>query len=220
MLVDGREITIEYLDLAKVHPNPWNPNRQNERTFEAERESIRSYGFIVPMLVRAHPEIEGEHQIIDGEHRWRGAQEEGLTRGPAIVVDGFDESEVRKLTLALNMHGDAEIVPLSRLLVELSQSIPDLEALRLALPYSGTELDELLKIGQVDWGNFDLSGQTQVEEHLRQASNSQYTVFFAFDKGQRERFDKFMEILARELGSAFTREEATLSALSGACQNL
>ncbi len=71
-----KALKIQTVEVGKLHPNPWNPNRQDARTFEAERESIRNYGFIDPVTVREHPTINGEFEIIDGEHRWRAATEE------------------------------------------------------------------------------------------------------------------------------------------------
>lgn len=219
-----RELAITYLPLDQVHKNPWNPNRQDARTYQAERESIRLFGFIVPMLVRTRPE--GGYEIIDGEHRHRGATEEGLTTGPAVVIDDLSEFEVRKLTIALNMHGEAEVVPMAQLLVELQAMLgddPGERALIDALPFSTSELDELLKIGAIDW-SLDPSAAQQLTElqqaHQRIAAASRFHVTLEFDKAQSERFDSFIGILQHELGEAFTLEEAILAALSGACQSL
>lgn len=218
-----RKIEVTYLDLDTIHPNAWNPNAMGDRTYEAARESIRTFGFLVPMIVRSDPEIEGQWQIIDGEHRWKAAQDEGATRGPAIIVDGFSDPEVKKLTLALNMHGDADVVPLGKLLAELSLSMSTLDELRMALPYGDSELEELVKIGQIEWGSFGGDGQAEVEAFLEEraaAQDGKTLVTLGFDEAQIERYKTFIEMLAREGGDTFTPEEAVLTALSSACQSL
>lgn len=215
-------LEVVYHDLSTIHPNPWNPNVQNTRTYEAEVESIKKYGFRVPMQVRSHPEKAGEWQIVDGEHRWKAAQDLGYAEGPTLHVDDLSEADVKKLTLAFNMHGDPDLVPLGKLLVELSSSFDGLDALRDALPYDARELEELLKIGQANWGDFDPAAQSDVEDLLNAGNRSAsgHSVTLGFDKAQRERYDTFHEILARELGEAYTPEEAVLSSLSGACSKL
>ncbi len=56
--------------LAKLHPSPTNPRK----TFEAIDElaqSIKEVGLLEPLLIRKHPKIKDEFEIIAGERRWR-----------------------------------------------------------------------------------------------------------------------------------------------------
>ena len=113
--------------------------------------------------------------------------------------------------------GDADVTLLGKLLADIDDLVGnDAALLSIALPYNANELKHLLDIGSTDWDRFNEEAyQPQRHAHARQ-----FTVFVEFDQAQRERYDSFMGILAHELGDAFTVEEAILSALSGACQNL
>jgi ParB family chromosome partitioning protein len=62
-------------------------------------DSIRQHGIIQPLIVR---EINGRHELIAGERRWRAAQEAGLTRVPVIIRKATD-LEVLELSLIENL---------------------------------------------------------------------------------------------------------------------
>jgi len=50
--------------------------------------SIREFGFVDPITVRT---VDGRYQIIDGEHRWRAAKDEGITTVPIVDLgEQFD----------------------------------------------------------------------------------------------------------------------------------
>jgi hypothetical protein len=163
-------LTIKRVKVAAIEPNPWNPNRMSERVFEAEKESILAFGFIDPITVRPAPEGDG-YQIIDGEHRFRVLSsliEDGVPPGvsedlkalvkaaevPAIVLD-VPDAWAKKLTVILNeTRGKADPLALGELLADLAQD-GDLDALRKGLPFSEAELEELVKVGEFDWDQFN-----------------------------------------------------------------
>lgn len=135
-----------------LHPNPWNPNQMNERTFDAERESIGRFGFIDPITVRQHPDIEGAYQIIDGEHRWRAAKDIGLSKVPVSVIEVTD-TEAKKLTIVLNeTRGEASTVELAALLAEIGL---DDDNLLEALPYTDAQLQNLLALADLEVPEYD-----------------------------------------------------------------
>jgi ParB-like chromosome segregation protein Spo0J len=151
------ELSIQHVALDKVVPNPWNPNRQNERQFEAEVESIADNGFIAPILVR---KLGMRYEIIDGEHRWKALRkiaEDGIQgKGniptlvesltiPAIVLT-VDETQAKKLTIIMNeTRGRADANELTKLLQDLSESLGD--DLLTGLPYTQSQLEELMNMG-------------------------------------------------------------------------
>jgi hypothetical protein len=87
-----------------VHPNPWNYRRQDERERRAARESIATYGFIDPITVRPHPDLSGQWQIIDGEHRWMAARPTSVDLGALTVLDPCPDVIVKKLTKVERNH--------------------------------------------------------------------------------------------------------------------
>lgn len=146
-------VTREFLTvpIADLHPNPWNPNRMDDRTYDAARESIHEYGFVDPVTTRER--AEGGWEIIDGEHRVRAAEDEGHDDVDVVVLHGLSETETRKLTVILNeTRGEANPPQLGRVLVDLLASADgDLTVLTRALRYSDAEVKHLLQIGREDW---------------------------------------------------------------------
>ena len=152
-----RSVLISKNDL---HPNPWNPNRTSDRVQEAIKESVTEYGQVLELLVRPHPEIEGEYQILDGEHRYNVLPENVYCN----VIYDVPESHARKLTVIMNeTRGEADKIALAQLLAEVSQEL-DPEELLKALPYDASELNELVKLAEVDWDQFDDSVEDTTEE--------------------------------------------------------
>lgn len=151
--------------LEALEPNPWNPNRQTDRVFKAEGESILHYGFLDPPTVRPHPDGPDEagsprYQIIDGEHRFKALRllfDSGLPPGahpsltalaaaraiPVHVVE-MSDAWAKKFTIIANeTRGKAENAKLADLLAQLSEEL-DETALGLGLPYTEEELDDLI----------------------------------------------------------------------------
>ena len=59
-----------------ITPSPLQPRKDFGADALSELvESIRQHGIIQPLIVRA---IDGRHELIAGERRWRAAQEAGL----------------------------------------------------------------------------------------------------------------------------------------------
>lgn len=134
----------------KLHTNPWNPNHMKPRQQEAVSESIKQYGQVMELLVRPHPDITGEYQIIDGEHRYNILPDNVFCN----VIHGLPDAEAKKLTIVMNeTRGSADKIELAQLLSEIKDDLGD--ELGLALPYEENELEELIKLSEVDWDQFD-----------------------------------------------------------------
>lgn len=145
---------------AKLHPNPWNPNHMKPRQQESVQESILAYGQVLELLVRPHPDIEGEYQIIDGEHRFNVLPEMVYCN----VIYGLTDPHAKKLTIIMNeTRGQADKIELAQLLNEIQSDFGD--DLCLGLPYDPTELDELVKLAEFDWDQFnDAAGDPPDDE--------------------------------------------------------
>jgi len=135
---------------ALLDPNPWNPNKTKPRQQKAIAESLATYSQIIDIIVRP---IGDRYQIIDGEHRY----DELLDDVYVTVLHGLSNADAKKLTIILNeTRGEANKIELAQLLADLSNEL-DAEELLNALPYEQNELDELVKLAEVDWNNFDNS---------------------------------------------------------------
>lgn len=181
------KLNVTLLDITKVKPNTWNPNVQNERQFTAEIESILSNGFLAPILVRKEGDT---YQIIDGEHRYKALNkiiEDGKTgvknvgelvsskKIPSIVID-VDEVHAKRLTIIMNeTRGRADLAKLGDLLNAIAPELGD--NLIEGLPYTPTQLEELMDIAEFDWESLsvpvsdeDLSNDEEEEGQYKVAA--------------------------------------------------
>lgn len=159
------KLDMELLPLGDIHPNRWNPNRQSERQFQAEVESILSYGFLAPILVR---KIAKGYEILDGEHRHRAMETivaqklKGANNLPDLVAKQLipaicievDDVQAKKLTIIMNeTRGQAEIGELAKLLEDIQTELGD-ETL-FGMPYTEQQLADLLSLGDTDWAEIE-----------------------------------------------------------------
>ena len=61
-------LTIEYVSVASIRPNSYNPNSQSDHEFELLVRSIDEDGFTQPIVCQR-----ATREFVDGEHRWTAA---------------------------------------------------------------------------------------------------------------------------------------------------
>ncbi len=114
---------------------------------------LKREGFVEPLVVQPHPKLDGDFELLGGEHRWRIAKEVLQYKTvPCVVVTGLDEKRARILSINLNeMSGAPVPALLSKLLNSLQQemTLPDLEA---TLPYEAREIQDALSLMQLPAG--------------------------------------------------------------------
>ena len=131
---------MEYIEVAKVRVNQWNPNKMDELTYKALQESFEEFGAIDPILVR---QIGDCYEVIDGEHRLKIAQSLDISHIEAVIVD-VDDNQAKRLTQIMNRtRGEDDQEKLMHLLDSILSEIDKTEAI-LGLPLTEQTLDELL----------------------------------------------------------------------------
>ena len=91
---------IRTIALTSITPSPLQPRKEFARDALQELvDSIRQHGIIQPLIVRP---VNGRHELIAGERRWRAAQEAGLSEVPVIVRYATD-LEVLEISLIENL---------------------------------------------------------------------------------------------------------------------
>jgi ParB family transcriptional regulator, chromosome partitioning protein len=91
---------VHRLTLDSIVPSRMQPRKEFARDALQELiDSIREHGIIQPLIVR---QVDGRHELIAGERRWRAAKELGLTDVPAIIRSSSD-LEVLELSLIENL---------------------------------------------------------------------------------------------------------------------
>src|SRR4029077_20138658 len=87
---------VRQVRLATIVPSSLQPRKEFAADALQELvDSIRQHGIIQPLIVR---QVDGRHELIAGERRWRAAQEVGLTEVPVIIRTATDP-EVLELSL-------------------------------------------------------------------------------------------------------------------------
>ena len=133
------------IDVNRLEPNPWNPNRMSEEMRAKLKAYIEHEGFVEPIVVR--PKGDG-YEILGGYHRWGIAKDLRYKSIPCVVLD-LDDRRAKILSVNLNeMKGQSLPSLLANLVHDLSKELT-LEDLESQMPYSMPELKdslELLKI--------------------------------------------------------------------------
>lgn len=79
-------LEIEAISVDRIRPSPYQPRLDFD--LEELRGSIIRYGIQDPLKVR---KVGNFYELIDGERRWRIAQQEGITAVPCLVLEYSDE---------------------------------------------------------------------------------------------------------------------------------
>lgn len=135
---------IEQRSISTIRPYENNP-RQNDDAVAAVAESIRQFGFRVPIVV------DRDGVIIAGHTRLKAALKLGMTEVPVHVAADLTPDQVRALRIADNKVGELAEWDLEKLTIELNAlqaSDPDLDL--AAFGFDQDELAKLLDPGAAD----------------------------------------------------------------------
>jgi len=107
-------IPYREIPVSAIEADPHQPRRSfDEEKLQELAESIKLYGVLSPILVRAGA-LPGRYTIISGERRYRASQLAGLAAIPAIVSQGEGEdSRTLAIQLVENLQRD-DLSPLER----------------------------------------------------------------------------------------------------------
>jgi DNA modification methylase len=124
--VNRGDAVLKVQEIEINAPCPWEDNpRVNDHAVNAVAESIRSFGFNVPIL------CDQNLTIVAGHTRWKAAQKLGMTRIPAIVVNMTD-AQRRAFSVADNKTAeiaDWDLAKLRDILEELKSEDVDIKSL-------------------------------------------------------------------------------------------
>lgn len=128
---------VQYQDISQIHPYENNP-RNNEAAIEPVAQSIKNFGFRVPIL------IDRKGVIIAGHTRYEAAKRLGMDKVPCILVDDLTDAQIRAYRIADNKVSEASSWNDDVLRAEMDA----LKALDVDLSSTGfndVELDGLLR---------------------------------------------------------------------------
>ncbi|MFC5502071.1 ParB/RepB/Spo0J family partition protein [Lysinimonas soli] len=108
------------IDPGRIRPNPDNPRRYfNEDRLDLLRTSIQEIGILVPLIVYADPQSDGDFVLMDGERRWRCSSDLGLETVPTNVIPAPDPLD--NLLRMFNIHNVREDWPLISVALSLRE---------------------------------------------------------------------------------------------------
>lgn len=129
---------INTVDLKPYENNP----RHNEAAINVVAESIKEFGFKVPIV------IDEEFVIVTGHTRLKAAIKLGLDKVPCIMADDLTEEQIKAFRLADNKTAEFASWDLDKLELELEE----LDSMDFDMGAFGFELDK----EEVKDDNFDL----------------------------------------------------------------
>lgn len=125
------EMRIE--DIIPYENNP----RKNEKAVDGVAESIKEFGFKVPIIV------DSENVIVAGHTRLKAAEKLGLETVPVIMADDLTEEQVTAFRLADNKTAEASEWDFDKLAEEMELiSDIDMELFGFTFPDEDEEEDE------------------------------------------------------------------------------
>ncbi|MCD8018419.1 MAG: ParB N-terminal domain-containing protein [Clostridiales bacterium] len=93
------DIKVVYRDVESIIPYENNP-RNNDEAVQAVVESIKEFGFKVPII------LSGDGEIVAGHTRIKAAKKMGMKEVPCIIADDLSEEQTRAFRLADNKSGE------------------------------------------------------------------------------------------------------------------
>jgi ParB-like chromosome segregation protein Spo0J len=137
------ELGIVYRRIDDLKPDPANPRRHTRKQVRQIAESIKAFGFNVPIL------IDRDGNIIAGHGRWLSGREFGMTEVPTLCLDHLTPAQARAFMIADNRLTEISVWDdrlLARQLKELS-----LVGLDFDIEVTGFEMGEIdLRIASLD----------------------------------------------------------------------
>jgi ParB/RepB/Spo0J family partition protein len=225
-----KEQEIEYIKLADIFASPTNPRRHVDDGPLAELgESIRKFGVIQPITLRAKKGMSGKYELVCGERRWLASKLVERLSIPAIIRDLSDD-EVLDLQFTENLqrqdvHPMDEAVTFKAMIATNRYTMADIAAKVLkseAFVAQRISLNSLIPEFQKDfWENKFLIGHAILFSRLpvkdQKELHKQY--------GGRENYDTLAQTkdyidrnVIRKLSAApFKRDDAELVPKAGPC---
>lgn len=145
---------IELVELSKIKPYENNP-RHNEKAVDGVANSIKKFGFKVPIVV------DKNYVIINGHTRYLASQKLGLESVPVIVAKDLTPEQVTKYRLADNKVGELADWNLEMLGDEIAE-LKDVDFGELGF----NEIELMILTEDIEPEEFD---KNEIEEYSKRA---------------------------------------------------
>lgn len=169
---------IQDLQIKSLREYENNP-RQNDQAAEAVAESIKQFGFKVPVVV------DKNRTIIAGHTRVKAARLLGMDIVPCLIADDLSPEQVKAFRLADNKTGELAEWDFDLLEQELAELTAfDVDMTAFGFEFETIDVDELDKIEEKEnkmqiTVKFDLQDWKCVEDEIKdliETNNGQFSV--------------------------------------------
>lgn len=143
-----KRMEVKYKKLDEITPYKNNP-RKNDAAVDKVAESIKNFGFKVPII------IDKNNEIICGHTRYKASRKLGLEEIPVIYADDLTEEQIKAFRLADNKVSELAEWDLDMLQIELS------------------ELEEISEIDMSAFGFEDILEQLEEKEVVEDNFNEE-----------------------------------------------
>ena len=158
--------------MFKLKPYEKNP-RYNESSVGPVAESIKQYGFRVPLV------LDKNNVIVCGHTRFLAAKQLGMTEVPCVIADDLTEAQIKAYRIADNKTADFSIWDNKLLLEELTELVDT----DLYTGFTFGDIEEMTLLDEKD--------NAVIEEN--EDGVSYEIVFRSGDKGRIEQIQKKWE---------------------------
>lgn len=114
------KLEITYKNIDEIIPYENNP-RKNDEAVQYVANSIKEFGFKVPII------IDKDGVIVAGHTRYKAANELGLKEVPVILADDLTEDQIKAFRIADNKVGEKAGWDLDKLKLELDDINLDID---------------------------------------------------------------------------------------------
>ena len=102
-MLETKKDSVTKLRVADIEPRRDQPRKDFDlEPLQALSDSVRDYGVLVPLIVRANPASPKTYEIIAGERRWRAAKMAGISEVPVVIMDS-DDMKTSEIALIENV---------------------------------------------------------------------------------------------------------------------
>lgn len=123
------------MNIDNILPYENNP-RHNEQAVEYVANSIREFGFKVPII------IDKNNVIVTGHTRWKASKRLGLKKVPCIRADDLTEEQIKAFRVADNSVGEIATWDFDKLEIELEDIDIDMNAFGVDIGSFGESSDD------------------------------------------------------------------------------
>lgn len=204
----NKDLAVDNVPVDALRPNTWNTNHVSPENETKIKASLERFGFVRPIIVRENPSIDGEYEILGGQHRWEVAIRMGYTQVPVINLGPIDDKTAKEIGLVDNgRYGEDDTLELADLL----QSLGNADELLSFLPYSGDDLDSIFSASDIDLSTLDMPAGNDAPPDLGlSATPTTQIMRFKVPLEDAGRIERMMEATMKAQG--FTGEDSLSNA--------